>query len=525
MVQHARFRPLGNRRAGFALPVFLLVIGCGVTDVPAPVHRDGEAAFALISDTAALRSPTSSSSGSPAYVSLPPGTFPFATKILIRNERTGEQLEAPLEDGGLDPVPVTAQAGDRILLTITSATGRATTFARAVPVRRRPRVVRVNPPRGRNDVAINTSVVVVFSEPVDPATVTGTTLRLASEGGVAVEGTVRVSDDGLSAIYIPSARLAPSTEYRITVTGEVRDRDGSPLDAPPDATFRTRGVPTEPTPLPASLRSNAIAFRNFFGGIMLLAPDGSVSASIFGTTATDGEPAWSPDGTRIVLTRQAKGIEPELYVLTPGADRPAVALLQLGDEPAWSPDGARIAFSSRRSGNSEIYVMNANGTGLAQLTHTAADDLSPAWSPDGGRIAFVRASSGVQGKLLVMRPDGSGVVSLGQEGSAPAWSPDGARIAFAKLVPDPWRQDLYVMAADGMDAVPLTHNATYAMSSAPTWSPDGARIAFAHTPDADMLPDQIYVIDSDGTGMEHIGPDQPGRGLTSASFAPAWSPK
>ena len=525
MVEHPPFRPLGNRRAGSALPVMLLMIGCGVTDVPAPVHQAGEAAFALISDTIALRSPTSPFSGSPAYVSLLPGTFPTATTILIRNERTGEQLEVPLENGGLDPVPVTAQAGDRILLTVTSAGGGVTTFARAVPARRRPRVVRVNPPRGRTDVAINASVVVVFSEPVDPATVTSVTLRLESEGGIAVDGTVRVSDDGLSAIYIPSARLAPGTVYRIAVSGDVRDRDGSPIETPPEATFRTRGVPTEPTPLPGALSSNAIAFRNFFGGIMLIAPDGSVSASIFGTTATDAEPAWSPDGTRIVLARQGKGSEPELFVLATAADNPAVALSQPGDEPAWSPDGRRIAFTSRRSGNSEIYVMNANGTGLMQITHEAADDLSPAWSPDGSRIAFVRASAGVQGKLLVMQPDGTGAVSLGQEGSGPAWSPDGTRIAFAKLVTDPWRQDIYVMRADGTGAVPLTRNPTNAMSNGPTWSPDGTRIAFAHTPDADALPDQIYVIDADGTGMEHIGPDQPGRGLMSASFAPAWSPR
>ena len=525
MVEQPRFRPPGKRRAGLALPITLLVIGCGVTDVPPPVQQAGEAAFALISDTTALRSPTAAFSGNRAYVSLLPGTFPTATTILIRNDRTGEQLELPLQNGGLDPVPVTAHAGDRILLTVTSATGGVTTFARAVPARRRPRVVRVNPPRGRNDVAINASVVVVFSEPVDPATVTSTTLRLESEGGAAIEGTVRVSDDGLSAVYIPSARLAPGTVYRVAVTGDVRDRDGSPIEAPPETTFRTRGVPTEPTPLPGALSSNAIAFRNFFGGIMLIAPDGSVSASIFGTTATDGEPAWSPDGTRIVLTRQVKGSEPELFVLATGADQPAVALSQAGDEPAWSPDGRRIAFTSRRSGNSEIYVMNANGSGLRQLTDAAADDLSPAWSPDGTRIAFVRASFGAQGKLLVMRADGSGVVSLAQDGSGPAWSPDGTRIAFAKLVPDPWRQDLYVMAADGTNSVPLTHNPTYAMSNGPTWSPDGARIAFAHTPDVDLLPDQIYVVNADGTGMKHIGPDQPGRGLMSASFAPAWSPK
>src|SRR5205809_826292 len=51
-------------------------------------------------------------------------------------------------------------------------------------------------------------------------------------------------------------------------------------------------------------------------------------------------------------------------------------------QPAWSPDGTKIAFSTSRDGNLEIYVMNADGTGLVNLTNNAAVDLNPAWSPD-----------------------------------------------------------------------------------------------------------------------------------------------
>ncbi len=56
--------------------------------------------------------------------------------------------------------------------------------------------------------------------------------------------------------------------------------------------------------------------------------------------------------------------------------------------PAWSPDGRRIAFESDRDGNDEIYVMNADGSGVTRLTDNDAIDRSPAWSPDGRRIAF-----------------------------------------------------------------------------------------------------------------------------------------
>ena len=57
-------------------------------------------------------------------------------------------------------------------------------------------------------------------------------------------------------------------------------------------------------------------------------------------------------------------------------------------QPAWSPDGGKIAFVSTRDGNPEIYVMNADGTGVVNLSTNAASDLGPAWSPDGTRLAF-----------------------------------------------------------------------------------------------------------------------------------------
>lgn len=527
MANRSAFQALRFALGSTAMLAASLATGCGVTDEREPVAPvEGEVDLAIISDTVGLSSPTASSAGSPAFVSFFPGTFPGATAVLIRNERTTEVIEATFVDGGLDPVPIAAAKGDRLLFTVTSADGGTMSFARAVPERRRPRVVRVNPPRGRRDVAINATIVVVFSEPVDPATVTNTTVRLESEAGVAVSGQIFVADDGLSAIYRPQGDLAPNTVYRVVVTDAVRDRDGSPIELPLQTTFETRGVPTEPTPLPSSLISNAIAFRNYLGGIMLIAPDGSASASIYGTLAVDGDPSWSPDGTRIVLTRSSKGGEPALFVLEADGSGPAIPLSQQGIEPAWSPNGSRIAFASRRSGNSEIYVMNANGTGLVQLTDNPLDDIAPAWSPDGSRIVFVRAPEFYQeGKILVMNADGSGVASLQQEGWMPAWSPDGTRIAFTKTFPELFRVDIHVMDSDGTGARPVTRNPGNAMSYGPTWSPDGTQIAFAHTGDAEIFPDQIYVINADGSGMKHIGPDRPGQGLTTASFAPAWSPR
>jgi len=133
------------------------------------------------------------------------------------------------------------------------------------------------------------------------------------------------------------------------------------------------------------------------------------SISLSGRIAFDNfDDVWTidPDGTD--LTRLTD---------SPGPDF----------DPSWSPDGTRIAFRSERSGEPEIWVMNADGTEQRRLTA----GLSPAWSPDGSLIAFA-GPSGANGILTVIRPDGRGLRQLpGTEGGEyPSWSPDGTRIAF-----------------------------------------------------------------------------------------------
>ena len=100
-------------------------------------------------------------------------------------------------------------------------------------------------------------------------------------------------------------------------------------------------------------------------------------------------------------------------------------------DPAWSPDGTKIAFDSARTGHFEIYVMNADGSHLVRLTHDSRADGNPAWSPDGKKIAFVASDDAkfVGHRIYVMDADGSHQLQL-TAGAAPAWSPDGTMIAF-----------------------------------------------------------------------------------------------
>src|SRR5262245_49125199 len=87
----------------------------------------------------------------------------------------------------------------------------------------------------------------------------------------------------------------------------------------------------------------------------------------------------------------------------PAAQTPhSVSYLPLVNGPPY-----RIAFTSKRDGNNEIYVMNADGSGQTNLTNNPASDAGPAWSPDGRQIAFGSFRDG-NGEIYVMNADGSG---------------------------------------------------------------------------------------------------------------------
>ena len=182
-------------------------------------------------------------------------------------------------------------------------------------------------------------------------------------------------------------------------------------------------------------------------------------------------------------------------------------------EPAWSPDGTRIAFTSRRSGDFDVYVMNADGTGTQRLTSTRENDTHPSWSPDGDEIAFARDSD-----IWVMSADGSNVRRVSDpmaEESEPAWAPDGSWLAYVRRAPGTASREIWLMRPDGSRrhvVLPQTGRST-----GPAWSPDSTKLAFSSNEEGGSI-FEIYTVGVDGQGLRTVVP------TTADNFEPSWSP-
>ena len=187
-------------------------------------------------------------------------------------------------------------------------------------------------------------------------------------------------------------------------------------------------------------------------------------------------------------------------------------------EPDWSPDGTKIAFVSNRNGGFiQIYVMDADGKNPIRLTNTVKDDY-PSWSPDGTKIAF---SSSPDGEMIVhiavMDADGRNRVKLEDHATQPSWSPDGQRIAFVSFRDG--RREIYVMGigADkrGRKRKRLTHDLR--AKGRPSWSPDGGRIVYWGADEGKFGFFQIYVIGADGRNRKRLTHNR------ENNWLPAWS--
>lgn len=181
------------------------------------------------------------------YVSLPSGAIPDGHSAVIRNPRLDVSVATGVTDGGFDPVPLAAEVGDSITVAVqVGVSGGQVSYSNIVLERARPIVVRTNPPNHKRDVPLNALVEIVFSEPMDSASLSAA-VRLQA-GGSSLSGRVSIAPNSgaiLRVTFVPAAQLVPLTKYVLQVDVSAHDQQGNTLAAPASTDFTTGSLPVD----------------------------------------------------------------------------------------------------------------------------------------------------------------------------------------------------------------------------------------------------------------------------------------
>jgi TolB protein len=297
----------------------------------------------------------------------------------------------------------------------------------------------------------------------------------ASQAGVPVSWTVRAGGGRVTA---SSAATDGNGSASATLTlgqGEGENRLEATID----------GVGSVMFSVYAKEQGGPIAFsssrygNNFNWHILVMEPDGSDVMAVTSALGIEHRPQWSPDGERIAFTRQLGDTNDIFVINADGIGETRLTSDGTSYHPTWSPDGSKIAYARGVPDDYHIWVMNSDGSEQTMLTDfsptlTFNADFDPHWSPDGSQIVFVRFPQDDvwDNDVFVMNADGTDIIQLTGDGHInwlPKWSPDGTQIIYQYNGID-LGATTRIMNADGSGQRPLTTGLPG------SWSPDGLHV-------------------------------------------------
>jgi hypothetical protein len=384
----------GHLNLVLKLSTCAVFLGCADGQGPAAVPVDGPQTRSplpalIVSNPAVLG--LSVSAGSQAsladavvYASLPTGSVPEGEFVRFTNMATDAEITVTFVDGGFDPVPIPAVAGDSLRVEVQYA-GDASPrlFQAKVPPRRAPIVVRSDPPARRSDVPLNARILVVFSEPMSGSAI-GESAVVMTLAGQRVPATLAFADSAhVSVALTPNTPLDPGATYTLRISAALTDGDGEAVGVPASIQFTTQAV----------------------GGGTPVGTAGALDASFERTVPhvsgyyRQSEFILRADGT-FALHYFDPGLQPaDLYYLGTYVLADSVASLEFRDN-AGHPMGSWAATATLRDGLLQVrFNLHAQLDDFedGDYRHRPVGGIAPGGITDSGTLRVVVTASGLSG--------------------------------------------------------------------------------------------------------------------------------